>query len=382
MKRTGFVLWTVGFFLCAQAAQADWTPARRLTWNPGGSWGPAIAVDSSGKLHVVWYDGTYGNSEICYKMSTDGGNTWTASRRITWTSGISVYPDIAVDPSDNLHVTWQDSSPGNEEIYYKRSTDGGNTWTTTQRLTRTSGDSYYPKMIADPSGDLHIVWFDNTPGNYEVYYRKSTDGGAGWTKNQRITWNPGDSISRDIIVGLSGHLYVFWADFTPGNNEIYCSKSTDSGKSWPANQRLTWTSDGSDAVSAAVAPSGALHIAWQESLSGGNAVYYKRTTDGGASWTKSQRLSWNSGTSCEPTIAADSSGCLHVVWYDSSPGNFEVFYRKTLDGGITWEASQRLSWNSGASYGPEIAVDPLDNLHVVWHDYTPGTAEIYYLRGK
>jgi hypothetical protein len=28
-------------------------------------------------------------------------------------------------------------------------------------------------MIAvDPSANLHVVWSDHTPGNFEIYYRK------------------------------------------------------------------------------------------------------------------------------------------------------------------------------------------------------------------
>ena len=89
MKRTGLMMVAFGLFLFAQAAQADWTPAKRLTWNSGDSRLPAIAVDSSGNLHVVWQDDTPGNSEIYYKKSTDGGATWTTSQRLTWNSGAS-----------------------------------------------------------------------------------------------------------------------------------------------------------------------------------------------------------------------------------------------------------------------------------------------------
>jgi len=56
MKRMALMIATLGLFLLAQAAQADWTPAKRLTWTSGISNYPAIAVDSSGNLHLVWAD--------------------------------------------------------------------------------------------------------------------------------------------------------------------------------------------------------------------------------------------------------------------------------------------------------------------------------------
>ena len=35
--------------------------------------------------------------KICYKRSVDGGTTWSALKRLTWTSDWSYYPAIAAD---------------------------------------------------------------------------------------------------------------------------------------------------------------------------------------------------------------------------------------------------------------------------------------------
>jgi hypothetical protein len=120
MKRVGILIATIGIGLLAQIARADWTPAKRLTWNYGGSGSPAIAADSSGNLYLVWWDNTPGNYEIYYKKSTDGGFEWLTSQRLTWNSGYSLAPAIAVGSSDDLHVVWSDDTPGNYEIFYKK----------------------------------------------------------------------------------------------------------------------------------------------------------------------------------------------------------------------------------------------------------------------
>jgi len=52
--------------------------------------------------------------------SVDGGVTWTSNKRLSWTSGLSYYPDIAADPSGNLHLVWSDDTPGVNQIYYKK----------------------------------------------------------------------------------------------------------------------------------------------------------------------------------------------------------------------------------------------------------------------
>jgi len=66
MKRTGLMMLAIGLFLFAQVAQADWTPAKRITWTSNLSIKPAIAIDSYNDIHVVWMDKTPGNMEIYY----------------------------------------------------------------------------------------------------------------------------------------------------------------------------------------------------------------------------------------------------------------------------------------------------------------------------
>jgi hypothetical protein len=383
MKRMGIMILAIGLCLFAQVAQADWTTAKRLTWTSGQSAAPVVAVDFSGNLHIVWYDDTPGNYEIYYKKSADGGVTWTSVQRLTWTSGQSAYPAIAVAFSSMLHVVWGDNTPGNTEIYYKRSTDGGTTWTSAQRLTWTSS-SGYQAIAVDSSGNLHMVWeswVSAGGGRNEIYYKRSTDGGTTWTSAQRLTWTS-SSIYPAIAIDSSGNLHVVWMDNTPGNYEIYYKKSADGGATWTSAQRLTWTLGDSWYPAIAVDSSGNLHVVYRGNTPGNYEIYYKKSADGGATWTSAQRLTWTSGNSWHPAIAVDSSGNLHVVWDDYTPGNYEIYYKKGTNGGATWTSAQRLTVSSGSSIIPDIAVDSSGNLHIVWYDDTPGNLEIYYKKGK
>ena len=171
MKRIVLVMLVLELSFSAQIAQAQWDPTKRLTTNAGHSRYPAIAIDSANTIHVVWSDTTPGNYEIYYKRSTDGGATWGGNNRLTWNLGYSYVPAIAIDSADTIHVVWYDDTPGNYEIYYKRSTDGGATWGGNNRLTWTAGNSLYPAIAIDSADTIHVVWYDYTPGNAEIYYR-------------------------------------------------------------------------------------------------------------------------------------------------------------------------------------------------------------------
>ena len=77
----------------------------------------------------------------------------------------------------------------------------------------------------------------------------------------------------------------------------------------------------------------------------------------------------------------DSGGAIHLVWSDNTPGNYDIDYKKSADGGTTWSGVQRLTWNSGDSRVPSMAVDSSHIVHLVWMDLTPGNYEIYYKKG-
>lgn len=369
-------------FISVQLGLAQWSSVRQLTWNSGGSKAPAVAVDTWGNIHVVWEDDTAtpDSHEIYYKKSADGGKSWTTNKRLTWTAGKSTQPALAVDPFGALHVVWQDDTPGNGDIYYKTSPDNGANWSAGGRIAWTTGISQAPAIAVDSWGNLHVLWYDYTPGNYEIYSMTSTNGGASWSKNQRVTWTSGWSGHPAIAVDTAANLHLVWADETPGSSEIYYKNSLDGGGSWSAGQRLTWNAGISQAPVIAVDSSGVLHVAWWDNTPGNAEIYYKKSTTGGVYWTSNSRLTWSPADSQGPAIAIDSSGNLHLVWWDSAPGNAEIYYKQSTDEGVSWTTNTRLTWTSGNSYGPAIAVDYLGNLHVVWSDDTPGNYELFYRR--
>ena len=233
---------------------------------------PSIAVGSNDNIHVVRDDGISGNREIFYQKSTNGGVTWI-TKRLTWTSGHSSVPDITIDSNNHIHVVWQDDTPGKDEIYYKKSTNGGTSWTT-KRLTHNAGGSRTPAVAADSNNHVHVVWYDDSSGNWEIYYKKSTDGGASWA-TKRLTWNFVVSWLPDITVDSSDNIHVVLQSDLPGSYDIYYKRSTDSGSTW-ASKRLTWIPGNSWFPAIALGPNNHIHVVWREDSRGNPEIYYKK----------------------------------------------------------------------------------------------------------
>jgi hypothetical protein len=120
MRKSSILLFTFlfSFLSLHQATQAAWT-TKRLTWNAGTSVAPAIAEDLFGHIHVVWHDNTPGYKEIFYKKSTDNGATWSA-KRLIWNVDNSYDPVVTTNSNTDIHVAWKDDTPGRYEIYYRK----------------------------------------------------------------------------------------------------------------------------------------------------------------------------------------------------------------------------------------------------------------------
>jgi hypothetical protein len=155
-------------------------------------------------------------------MSEDGGNAWT-TERLTWNTGWSSHPAIAIDPAGNINLVWEDDVKGNTEIYYKTH-DGITIWSASERLTWSSQDCHAPFIIAFKTCKPMFVWYGDSSGNNEIYHKLSNNGGSTWSSD-RLTWNPGASFFPVMAMDYTTEsIHVFWSDDTPGNSEIYYRK--------------------------------------------------------------------------------------------------------------------------------------------------------------
>ncbi len=174
--------------IIANVSQSQWLPDVRLTNDPGiskTSPNTSWCIKSNGNfVHVIWYDDRDGNSEIYYKRSIDGGANWGNDTRLTFDPALSGPPSLSASGS-NLHVFWTEYRDGNPEIYYKRSTDDGTSWGADTRLTFDPALSYSPSGEAYGSS-VYVVWYDFRDGQEEIYFKSSTDGGTNWGCRHKI----------------------------------------------------------------------------------------------------------------------------------------------------------------------------------------------------
>ncbi len=375
-----YLLFLIFVFCGIQTVITQWQNEVRLTNDPGYSAlldnSNARRITASGdNIHITWYEDRAADYEIYYKRSTNGGTNWDSDVRLTSNSGFSLYPSIAVSGSV-LHVVWQDTRDGNEEIYYQRSTTGGTIWGAATRLTNSPGGSKYPSVSV--SGTLvHVFWHDFRSGSWKIYYKRSTDSGVNWSVDTRLS-DQGAAIGAEGYASTcvnGNYVHAAWHDSRDGYFEIYYKRSIDGGNNWSADVRLSNDPQGSDVPSIS-ASGNYVHVTWYDQRDGNSEIYYKRSSDNGDNWSTDIRLTNAPDNSFFPVIESSGNN-VHIVWHDRRSGIYRPYYKHSSDHGVNWENDYVLNNEPNLAHHPFIAVSG-SGVHVIWEDFRFTGPDIYY----
>lgn len=358
-------------FAATLAAQPQWQPGQKISNTPSWSYlsyNNTQSLVRSGKvLHAVWGE-AYGPYNIRYARSLDEGQTWLGDTVLSHAPGAADYPAIAAEGAF-VHVVWQNAW---NEIYYTRSEDSGSTWTEEQRLTFDADSSLYPSIAVSDSV-VHLVWQDFRDGNMEVYYKRSTDNGTTWSADTNLSGTVLRS-SFPAVRSQGSDVYIVWVEGT----QIYYKHSGNKGQSWDKNASIE--DDPKNSEHPAIAVNGSnIHVAWTDDRNdpwNNHEIYYKHSLDAGTTWSPDQRLTDAAGHSRTPYMVTSDSA-VYLAWYDFRDGNAEIYFKYSTDLGATWSADTNLSNNTATSYSPFLALSD-SVLHMVMQDNESGNHEIYY----
>ena len=129
-------------------------------------------VDDDGVLYITWYDFRSGLDEIFFATSSDHGMTISQNGKVSSAPDecSDRYPSIDTYGSGNLAVVWQRKAPTVDsyeyEIYYKISYDGGETWTDEDQIDHSDRywidikDQEKPICCFDLKGRVLSCWMD------------------------------------------------------------------------------------------------------------------------------------------------------------------------------------------------------------------------------
>lgn len=346
----------------------------------------SIFADGS-NFHVAWGD----NGAIMVKRSTDCGVTWSGNVTVFDGSGVAGYPVLSGAGRD-LVILYHYNGPNGYVIHSQRSTDEGNTWSQPQVISTGAGSTGITPKITFDGTTLYAAW-EERPAKYQIYFSKSTDMGQTWSTAVNISNTTVDS--RWVQVKWeNGRLHCIWLDSPsyPAHDIAYIY-SDNGGTTWSQYRQLT--TDVLPQTRACLQARGDMvYIASQDMYQiNFSEIALMKSTDKGLTWSSPVNLTNNSGNSqfADLAIADEPNGQhrIYMAWFDnthSAPNydNSDIYFAMSTNSGDTWTQPVNLSNNPDNSYQGRIALKRYpgsDSLFVVWYDYSTGNAEILGRRG-
>jgi hypothetical protein len=126
-----------------------------------------------------------------------------------------------------------------------------------------------------------------------------------------------------------------------------------------------------------------VYIVWSDSSTGNGEIYFKRSIDNGTTFGSVENLANDLENSTQPRIVVSGNN-VYVAWIslNATIGNGDIYFKRSIDNGTTFGTIRNLSRNNtGESISPQLAASG-NNVYAVWSDTTTGNGDIYFRRSN
>ncbi|MFX0054770.1 MAG: sialidase family protein [Promethearchaeota archaeon] len=312
-----------------------------------------------GKLYYAYLEFTDTESQITVAVSHDYGTSWDTVQS-TFGSGFADKETITVSNDGVVYVAYDDLVNGNSTIRLTRSLNDGESFEAASVIAESDPGNVAPYLEVDSANDVYVVWtyLNDTAG--DLFLDASYDQGLTFGEEEFINqdgnyaaWTTAGNLPAKITLpvihfeersGQNDRMYLLWADLFDGthdNFDVYLRYSDNYGETWSPRILINPETEGDQ---------------------------------------------WN------PEMAIDSTGRIHIGYYDERDGFYRPYYRSLVFTGIDRsfpvlgpvipiaEQNTSSAFTRPGEYF-SIEVDAHDMPHIVWADGRNGEMDIYYARG-
>ena len=313
------------------SSAVDWSSDTQLIFVPE-AWDemPSVMQASDETIWVVWASDREGfQNEIFYTTSSDNGVSWSDDTRLTTSPGTDEMPSVMQASDETIWVVWSSYRTGDFEVFYKTSSDNGVYWSGDTRLTNYTGRDVDPHITQLMDGRIWVIWHRDVEGNFDLFYTTSSDNGVSWSDEDQLTTNPSWDLSPSITQTWDGMIWVVWSSYRTGDFEVFYKTSSDNGVYWSGDTQLTFDTQKFDQTPSVIqAADGSIWVVWSSgSDKKTDDVYYMTSLDYGATWSESIQLTSDAKDDTGPSIVNIYPRRTWVVWASYRTDDFEIFYK-------------------------------------------------------
>ena len=138
--------------------------------------------------------------------------TWTEPVNISNLPGLDNQPDLCIDKNGILHCVFVHKLASNwRKIYYTKSTNDGETWTTPEDISLNNDLTMYGPHIVSDTNNILYVSYDYNVGNpaMSLIYLKNFDG-TQWSEPFVVSEGMYNSDYNELAIDHDNRIYVFW----------------------------------------------------------------------------------------------------------------------------------------------------------------------------
>lgn len=338
---------------------------------------PALAVDSSDYLHLVWggNDGADAESKCFYSSAASPGTAWSAPVKIPADpyEGTEKHFNIAVDGNDGLHIAWagyDGSAMDMVRVRYSSRAANGN-WAAFTRVNDVSLATDHPALAIDSKNGVHIVARQATSGGSSlmqsiVHSSRTTGGWYPWNP----VYNPGayQQDGPSLTIDSAGRLFAAWSgtDGTYANAQIkYAIRSAAGAWGGWSYVGLPEPAAPQRHPSAAADAAGKVYVLWSGGTAANPVVNLRGADFDGASWKSIDELSSEEAGAQDYVQLRwagwrNNGGAIDVLWssYDgaSSTATLRHIYGSDVPMSPGWS---KTAWvlPAGCAYAVNVRQD-------------------------
>ena len=237
-------------------------------------------------------------------------------------------------------------------------------------VVRVPNGGIQPQIATGADGTVHVVYFDGDASHGNLFYVRSTDGGETFFAPLRINSQEGSAIAAGnirgarIALGRNGRVHVSWNGSgiafprtADGKAPMLYSRIDPSGSSFESQRTLIHTASGIDGGGAIAADkAGNVYVFWHAPLPGrqdeaDRRVWLAHSSDDGKTFSP-ERVAFDQPTGvcgcCGMNAFADSRGTLFALFRSAFEiVNRDMYLLTSLDQGKTFRGKNVSKWNVG-----------------------------------
>jgi hypothetical protein len=163
-----------GIYYTFKTPNNVWSDLQRVSGQQDGGYLAPIRLDRNGGLHLAWLSG----DTTVYYAFRDKYGTWyqpqLAGQVGSYLNFVSL--DMVVGKNGRIHIVKGGGFNANSnptDIYYLHQLSNG-MWSVPQILTNGVNDHTLPQILVDDSGSVHITWIKQLNTNSHIYYTGSS----------------------------------------------------------------------------------------------------------------------------------------------------------------------------------------------------------------